>query len=855
LTDDSRENEAEPTADPMAPESSFFLDGLSFGPEVAGRVAIPLPEDTENFHFLREIGRGGMGVVYAAEDRIAGREVAVKLVHPGLALSAEAKARFGREARAAAAIHHERCVFVYGAHEVHGIPAIAMELMSGETLEDRIKSGGPVEPLTALGWIEDLLDGLETAHERGLLHRDIKPSNLFLDDAGGVKIGDFGLSRPENMDLSLTRTGMFLGSPLYCSPEQARGREVDVRSDIYSVGATLYALLTGQAPFDSTNIGDLFARIAAEDPKPPRDIVPSIPIGLDQVVMRAMAKDPKDRFRNAREMRIALAAYQPGSHSNAALGLRIAAFLVDVVGVGVVASIVQALTQLALLSDFAPAALREMNGLTMVFREASSALIFMLYFALFEKKYGATPGKYLFGLRVIGAGGGKPSLRMSLLRSGFFVLEEIIGLALARSMRSFASLVNLLPLVTMRRRNGFRGLHEFVSKTRTVAIRSRVRRLIERRGAFDPRRAEEPKQDLVEPAGYEIIARVARVGAHELVLAHEPRLARNVWMIPSAAVQETGNRRERNTLRWLDGPEGWAIFEDPGGASLFGYARNRPELDWLNLREHLLEIAELFEEEDEAEFDRIWIDRRGRTRLLPFAIEPDGDAPTARTRGLEAACRALTGGDRRLWIDDLPEGGSNFLKRARGDRTPFASAAEIREALLALGEPGERPTRGHRIAHFMINAFGISLGIGLFFLVGVLVFDLDDRSPEEVLRPLPVTLIYLLSFGLPSAFLAWLFRGGPVLRMLNLRLYDRAGERASSMRAGVRGFVTHLPLAFLGICLALAEKVLPEDGAIPAFISLAAIVAGCQLIYAMVRPSHSLADLVTRTHLTHLNDH
>src|SRR5437870_1336332 len=154
-----------------------------------------LPRTTGGFRLMRELGRGGMGVVYEAEEIASGRTVALKVLLHELGLEGPAFERFQREARLAAAISHSQCVFVYGAHEIDGFPAIAMELVGGETLEDRIRRGDKVPIETAVRWMLDILDGLEAAHGTGILHRDVKPSNCFVTPEGRVKIGDFGLSR------------------------------------------------------------------------------------------------------------------------------------------------------------------------------------------------------------------------------------------------------------------------------------------------------------------------------------------------------------------------------------------------------------------------------------------------------------------------------------------------------------------------------------------------------------------------------------------------------------------------------------------------------------------------------------
>jgi len=173
-----------------------------------------------------------MGVVYLARELSSGRELALKVLPADLCASEEAFGRFQREAVLAASISDSRCVFVYGAHQFEGSPAIAMELVRGQTLEQVIKRGETVPVRQAVRWAIELLEGLDAAHHAGVLHRDVKPSNCFVAEDGHVKIGDFGLSRSLDADVHLTQSGTFLGSPLYAAPEQVTGRKVDERSDM-----------------------------------------------------------------------------------------------------------------------------------------------------------------------------------------------------------------------------------------------------------------------------------------------------------------------------------------------------------------------------------------------------------------------------------------------------------------------------------------------------------------------------------------------------------------------------------------------------------------------------------------------
>jgi len=215
----------------------------------------------------RLLGRGGMGEVYEAVDE-AGRRLALKVITHGID-DPNDRARFLREGRLAASISHPHTVYIYGTDEIEGVPVIAMELAAGGSLKDRVRNEGPLAPAEAVDAILEVISGLEAAAAGGVLHRDVKPSNCFVDSEGRVKVGDFGLSISTlaKADRDLTLTGAFLGTPAFASPEQVRSDDLDVRSDIYSVGATLYYLLTGRPPFEEANTLRLAALIAQEPPR------------------------------------------------------------------------------------------------------------------------------------------------------------------------------------------------------------------------------------------------------------------------------------------------------------------------------------------------------------------------------------------------------------------------------------------------------------------------------------------------------------------------------------------------------------------------------------------------------------
>jgi eukaryotic-like serine/threonine-protein kinase len=351
------------------------------------------------YRLIRLLGQGGMGQVYEAREDATGRGVAVKLIAPDLSTSREAVERFRREGRLASQIAHPRCVFVLAAEAEADQPYIVMELMPGATLRNLVSEHGPLAPADAVAKILDVIEGLQEAHRHNLLHRDVKPSNCFLDETRRVKIGDFGLAKSLVGDRDLTRTGRFVGTPLFASPEQLKGEHLDVRSDLYSVAATLYFLLAGRAPFECADAAAAAARTASEAAPPLRRLRSQVPPALEHVVMRGLERDPARRWRDLEEFRLRLLPFVPGHLSAAGMGVRLGAGAIDwiliTIGVGIVQS--SALR----LSDM------HTNNNWRWLSAALAAGLFVLYFGLSEGVPGQSLGKKLLGLRVCLVGGNR----------------------------------------------------------------------------------------------------------------------------------------------------------------------------------------------------------------------------------------------------------------------------------------------------------------------------------------------------------------------------------------------------------------------------------------------------------------
>jgi serine/threonine protein kinase len=273
------------------------------------------------YEILGELGRGAMGVVYRATDPVIGRTVAVKTIRlseEGTGLSRpELLSRFQTEARAAGLLTHPNIVVVYDAGEENGIYYITMELIEGKSLQALLDSGHSFPVPRVLRIMEQTCSALQFAHERSIIHRDIKPANLMLTADDTVKVTDFGTAKILQFG-TVQQTTHVMGTPSYMSPEQVKGRPVDGRSDIFSLGVLLYEILTGEKPFPGQSITTVIYKIVNEEPIPPRTLNPSIHQGLSDIVMRALAKEPEVRYQSCRELLEDLRNYRaltPGDRS------------------------------------------------------------------------------------------------------------------------------------------------------------------------------------------------------------------------------------------------------------------------------------------------------------------------------------------------------------------------------------------------------------------------------------------------------------------------------------------------------------------------------------------------------------
>ena len=680
------------------------------------------------------LGRGGMGEVYEAEHIEHGRRIALKVLSPGLSDAID-RARFLREGQLAAAVNHPHLVYVYGSEDISGMPAIAMELLPGGTLKGRVENEGPLAPVEAIDVIRQVVSGLEAAHDAGILHRDIKPSNCFVDVDGTVKVGDFGLAIPALEHLSLTAIGTIQATPQFASPEQLRGKPLDVRSDIYAVGATLFYLLTGRPPFDDRELMALVSRIATESPISPRELRPEIPKAVAALVLQCLAKDPAHRPASYRVLANMLEPLGSAARTPAPLGIRTAAYVFDTF----FAIFLPVNILFGTFVDLArPSSMFDAKSVLLTFCAMS-------YFAIAEGVWGASLGKALCGLRVVTESGAPPRFARALLRALMAFLPpwlasgaalSLAGLVYSMQGRSAIMAtavqigVHVLLMATARRANGFAGIHEWASRTRTV-LRAAV-------GTYATVQSAPSPVDI--PVGSQ------RVGPYWIVetpsslpgavLGYDDRLRRTIWLrFPGAEADAVPlvrrNLRRTARPRWLAGQRAsglaWDAYEQVPGQP-FEISVRGPQ-SWKTVRGWLCDLAEEIQAGlcdgslPTLDVDRVWIGRDARARLLDWPAPGDGpdrasspasqqvvDLPLAERFLYRVAVSALEGrvlaeadSHARALRVPLPLQATECL--ARLGELRFSVPDDMLTALKAAARAPASISRAKRVMHLSLCAF------------------------------------------------------------------------------------------------------------------------------------------------------
>jgi hypothetical protein len=919
------EVELAPDAPTLVPVGGAY-DASTAGP---GAVAAQPLDKIGPYRLIRSLGSGGMGTVYEAADADSAQHVAVKIVQTDDAASPEAIRRFRQEAELASQITHPRCVFVLAADEDAGRPYIVMELMTGSTLADLVREKGPLPVDEALRKIFDVIEGLQEAHQLGLVHRDVKPSNCFLDNGGRVKVGDFGLSRSLVGDSHMTRTGTFLGTPLFAAPEQIKRETVDAQSDLYSVAATLYFLLTGQAPFQTGDPMATMARVVSDNPPTMRNLRPNLPKALDKVVLRGLERDRKRRWRSLEEFRNRLAVFLPVEPSVSGLGLRFCAAIIDL---SLVHAPYNALVAVARILPRGPLQILTYNLMALG--------IFVAYFGLLEGWLGCGLGKRLLRLRVGTISGNQPpGVMRALVRSATLWLLINLGDVVADLLlsvylpdyqlgqdvqfRELSSVGYVFPflipflgiggsliglgamLSTMRKSNGYRALHEFVSDTRTFVLQWAV---VRRRGAFSignfhPQITH--SNGLPETIGpFRVRGLLGSAGSHQIILGQDPRLGRAVWVwlrpareSSSADVCRTINRSTRP--RWLAcGAQDecqWDAFIAPAGYPLAALTADRGPLNWAEFRPILEDLTEELRASCAEKalparltLDQVWVDFRGRVQFLGIpwhgeaaeivlrrtntpdnATELNQEQQIDQQRALAflgyVAIQALESNSLppRKSPDHvrapLPLHAADLFRRlfaqpAGNAVKPFRELGEVEQELVATREKLVEISRRVRIRQLAGQAMYSLVGLNfLYMLVVLLLFGIWDANQQAnsassgfIKEILIIVGTAIVIFFAPALY----FRGGFSFKRSGFAIVLQDGLPASPLRCLGRallawGFLVAVALlSLVGVTL-FARTIWTGIG----LIGLCLAVLGGYVYRVLRTPNRAPHDYVTRTYI------
>ena len=859
------------------------------------------------FHVLREIGRGGMGVVYEAEQIGSGRRLALKLLAPNLPRTTETVERFLREASVAASLSHPRSTFIYGAGEVDGQFYIAMELMPGKTLRDLVDSDGPLPSHRAVDYILDVLEGLQAAHATGVVHRDVKPSNCFLDSDQRVKVGDYGLSKSLVADTELTRTGAFMGTPQFAAPEQVRGGNVDQRTDVFAVGATLFYLIAGRAPF----VGDaaaVIAQIVADQPPPLRSLSPHVPKALDRIVARTLEKDPQRRYGSSKELRQALLPFATGGTSIADIGRRVAAYCLDATLVSCGAALAGSLALVVYmlsLSDPSASDSRSMGlGIQLLV-----CLALVAYFAITEGLWGRGVGKRLLGLRVLDLQGQAPGVPRALLRALIFpgvalVPSLILQFTLSFRLPTDSSMweksilvpqayvaigwvLSLLCASTMRAQNGHRGLHELASGTHVVWPRTGLDSTQTLCVPVVVPLAATPAPPSMGP--FRVIGQLGTCGGITVWKAYDDSLQRPVWIYCREGRETLDSAARIGVARptrqhWLQRGEtdqrSWEAYEAIEGAPLADCAREEGGLSWPVCRRALLDLAEELAASlanatvpSQLELEQVWIDQSGRLKLLDIPLaSPDAQSrstlPVTSTDA-ERALRLFRAVARLCSTRELlPSHAVDFfdqLHRRPAEGATFAWAIEQLRTMI------ERPSRLRWDDRLGILAISWGIESTVYWgLATTLAFVLWTIPQLPLGICVSTTALSCLAV---AAVLGFWFRGGPVFWLANIEVRRSNNRSASQLQCAWRTLVAWTPVilgyALMGMMMVTFSQALVYDGNAEWRLSADADRAefGMQMagfalsslflgiihlvgaVYAIVRPRRGLQDLLAGTYL------
>lgn len=838
-------------------------------------------DDLGPYRIVRLIGRGGMGEVYEAAHSDHGRRVALKVLARPIRRPAD-RARFLAEGQAAARISHPHSVFILEAAELGDLPVIAMELLPGDTLQERVHRFGPLSSEQAVDATLQIVAGLDAAWSAGILHRDVKPGNCLIDRDGTIKIGDFGLSlSPAHPAADLIVGG---GTPAFASPEQLRGEPVTVRSDIYAVGATLWFLLTGKPPIDGP---ELSARMAATE----RGIQPlpkavDAPEGLRVVLAQMLACNAADRPASYAELTDALAPFSSAARRRARRARGIPAAVLD----GIIALPAVAMVAAAFTGD--PHTPQPIEAALV------SLLLVGFFWARVHRVRARSRDELVARTRMPGA---SPRTRDYLAAAVMIVGPMLFGTALAMSPRWFPQQPSRLPLTLLivgvtaivaapllRRRSGLsqpardRSLpqararvasHDGLSRPgsdqsnavgtapHTAGAAGDSAASSMRSPADTHAFAETPEPERYGPFEARTHSGVTSVG--ELLEAWDPLLRRRIWihrvppgtprLSPAARHATRGSR-----LRWLQDHRAsdvaWDAFEAPDGAALVWMQQASA---WSQVRGWLTDLAEELEARESVgearpslSLDRVWVTASGRGILLDFAVplaasvkQASVPADTTATFLHHAAKYALRQSD-----VTLPLSVSRLLQQLRSNQLT------TREAIASLQDLESVPdgvTRHQRTLSLMMSGVVASLSVFAAGRAWLTVQATSTYVPpglpelasglESAAATSAVTSIVPLALGMAvcmvaASMVAAIYRGGFWLDALGIAVVNDSGTLASRTQVMTRALIgwSWMPLQIIMLALGGPAWVVPA----------CVVVAGVE---ALRCPSRSLPDRLLGT--------
>jgi len=848
-----------PTATGVPADLPFlFAAGDRFGP----------------YAIVRPLGKGGMGQVYEAEEIESGRRLALKLLSRGLG-DDEERERFLREGRLAASLSHPNCVYVFGTTEIQGFPVIAMELVPEGTLKDRVTADSEMSASNAVDAVLQVVAGLEAAATIGILHRDVKPSNCFVHREGRVLVGDFGLSVDATGHESVgSAAATILGTPGFASPEQLRGDVLDVRSDIYSVGATLFYLLAGRAPFDDGTTSGLVSKVESEPAPSLISLRPEMPRRLSLAIGKCLSKKREDRFPDYAALRAALEPFGSARLTPAPIVRRALAGWIDSAVPGAAVLIATLYLNLLPLSSSRPG---DAAVVGMVAAVAAAG-----YYGILEGLWGAALGKAIFGLRVVDASQTAPGIRRATARALAFALASQliartiawlamrqapdISISLLNTMMAAASLIVLF--CTARPSNGYLGLHDRLTRTRVVKRRVRT----EGRDSVDRVRSDERAsfEGDAHIGPYRIPSGVSLpVAAAASVVGFDDRLNRRVRieLLPQGTPPLNPLRRDLDRparARWLggkrNGPECWDAYEafdgrplEDAAASPVRWSRVR---HWLSDLSH--ELAAGLSDGTLPPLDPgcVWIGHDDRARIVE-ETRRDAAPDLKSTQGFLycVAAGALLGVPPRDALDVLPRTPLPLPARktllALRASTYTSAGAMLDGMSTALATPAifSRRRRATQIAA------GALLPLGLTAVtIGTLVTKGERGSLSQFstwsglwvagLAVLAGTFVITIGLSLAGALVTG---SGFTFRPCGAALVNRRGERASRARALLRSAVTWLPVMATFYVFSISPRA--PDYSVPMLLLQTCIMGGMFAAagWAIARPTRGIQDRIAGT--------